>query len=405
MLAITNAKILTIANGVIEKGTLLVKDGKIEAVGTQVEIPAGAEIIDATGKTVMPGIVEAHCHLSVFDWGDDDMDGPPNGGGGLSPATTPDLDYYWAFNPRSESLKAAVRSGVTTIITGPGSGKVISGLSLVAKTAGDSREEMVMLAPAGVKMAFGENPKRNFGGRKMMPSTRMGTAALLREALVKAQNYMRKQEKAAAGDTGPDGKPVEPPPVDHKLEPLVKVLKKELKARVHAHRHDDIMTVLRIAEEFGIECTLEHASETHKIVDAVKKSGFACVVGPTYITRVKVETREKTFETPGILEQAGIKFAITTDAPVVPIEHLRTSACLAYKEGASAEATLRAITLTAAEICGVEDRLGSIEVGKDADLVVLDGCPLEVTSRVEQVYVNGVKRFDLATHREDWEKE
>jgi len=403
VLAVTNARIYTAAGEVINKGTILVENGRFKAVGADIAIPDDAEIIDAKGRAVTPGLVEAHSHLSVFGLFDmEDMEGPGGGSdkamltGGLSPATTPGLDYYWAFNPRHDSLKTALNSGVTTVLTGPGSGKIISGLNLVAKTAGKTRSDMVLKYPAGVKMAFGENPKRNFGNRKMMPSTRMGNAALLREALIKAQNYMKKREKAED----------EPASTNLHLEPLVKLLKGELVARFHAHRADDIRTIMRIADEFSFEFTLEHATETHKLLDEVVKRDPACVVGPTYGTRVKVETRDKSFATPGILERAGVsRIAITTDAPVVPIEHLRTSASLAYVEGMSEEGTLKAITLGAAEIAGVADRVGSIEVGKDADFVIMDGPPLEFTTRVEQVFVNGKREFDLSTHKEDWEKQ
>lgn len=405
MLAITNARIFTVADGIIERGTIIVRGGKIAAVGVDLPVPGDCPVVDATGLTVMPGIIEAHCHLSVFEFDAEDMDGAAAGGDAWGlPAATPELDYWYAFNPRSESLRRAVSAGVTTIMTGPGSGKIISGTNFAAKTAGDSRKQMIIKNPVGLKMAFGENPKRNYGSRQQMPSTRMGSAAVLREALVRAQNYMRRQEMAARGAVGANGKPVEVPPVDFRLEPLVKVLRRELKARVHAHRADDIMTVLRIRDEFGLDITLEHASEADHIIEEVAKRGVPCIVGPTYIARTKVETRNKTFATPGRLERAGIKVAITTDAGVVPIEYLRMSASLAYREGMSEAGAIRAITLSAAEILGIEDRVGSIEVGKDADLVLLNGHPLSLLSTVQRVYVDGILRYDRATHKEDWER-
>ncbi len=419
-LAIKDARIYTASHGVIDRGTVVAENGKITAVGANVRVPGGAKVVDASGKVVMPGIVEAHCHLSVFDFFEDDMEGGEGGGraggpdgGGLPPATTPDFDYYWAFNPRSDSLRLAYAAGVTTILTRPGSGKVISGQDIVTKTWGHSREEMVILHPAGVKMAFGENAKRNFGSRGMMPSTRMGIAALLREALTKAQNYKRRKElyakklaeyeKAVKGGKK-DAKPPEPVPSDYQLEPLVRVLNRELPARVHAHRADDIMTVLRIADEFGFELSLEHASETHKIVNEVKKRDIPCVVGPTMVSRGKVETREKTFATPGILERAGIKVAITTDASVVPIEHLRTAACLAFREGFSERGAIAGITLAAAEIARVADRVGSVDVGKDADLIIMDGHPLQIRTRVLKTFINGEEIYDRATFKEEWER-
>ncbi len=485
-LAITNGRVFPVSGPVIEKGTVLIKGSKIAAVGAaaEVDIPVGARVVDAAGKVVMPGIVEAHCHLSVFDWGEDagimddlselndgidlrglgdlgglsdrsalaggggdpedlvDREGgneSPGGRGGagdggmgmLPPATTPDWDYYYAFNPKSDQLKAAVAGGVTTILTRPGSGKVITGIDLVTKTAGKSRKDMVILHPAGVKMAFGENAKRNFGSRGMMPSTRMGIAAMLREALVKAQNYQQRWEeyekrkaefeaKMAAGGGGApggaldgapksprggaDNRPPEPPPRNFQMEALVKVLKRELPARIHAHRADDIMTVIRIGDEFGIEFSLEHATETHRILDEVKKRNIPCVVGPTYGARGKIETRGKTFATPGILEHEGIKCCITTDASVVPIEYLRTCASLAYREGMSEAGAIAAITLWSAEIAKVADRVGSLDAGKDADVVILSGHPLQVTSRVEKVFIDGREVYDVETNKEEWEK-
>ncbi len=397
MIAITDAEIYTVSEkGHLEDATLLVEDGKVKEVGTEVEIPDDAEVISAEGKVVTPGFVEAHCHLSIFSLDEEAMNGPGNGGK-LGPARTPQYDYYWAFNPYSEQLKPAHASGVTTMLTGPGSGKVITGQNLVAKSYGKSRQDMVMKSPAGVKMAFGENPKRNFGSRKQMPATRMAVAAMLREALIEAENYRKKRQKAEE-----NGKPV---PTDLEMEPLVKLLEGEIPARIHAHRADDIMTVIRIAEEFGIEHTLEHSTETHKIIDEIAARDLACVVGPTYGTSTKVETAGKTFETPAALEEAGIsRIAITTDAPVVSIEHLRTSACLAHAAGMSFDGALRAITLEAAEIAGVEERVGSLEPGKDADFVILDGSPLEITTAVKKVFLEGEEIFDSEKAKEPWEE-
>lgn len=408
MLAIANGRVLTITQGVIERGTVLVDGTKIAAVGPDLALPEGAQVVDATGKTVMPGLVEAHCHLGFMDMMDLDQNGaedrPGGGEGGLGPAVTPHFDYFYAFNPRSPQLAEAARGGVTTVLTGPGSGKVISGLNLVAKTTGKTADEMILRYPAGVKTAFGENPKRNFGSRNQMPSTRMGTAALWRGALVRARAYMAKQDRAHQVPSGQEQAP-QPPPHDLELEPLVKLLRGELVARVHAHRADDIMTVLRIADEFGIKLTLEHATEAYKIADEVARRNIPCVFGPTMVTRLKVELRDITFAGAGQLERAGIKVALTTDAPVVAVEFLRTAATLAFQEGMSEAGALAAITINAAEIAGVAERVGSLEPGKDADLVVLDGHPLSYLSRIEQVFVNGRRVYDAATYLEPWEKE
>ena len=283
MLAIINATLITASGPVIEKGTIIVAEGKIKAIGKNLTLPKEAEVIDAKGKYVMPGIVEAHCHLGVMDFGaDDDDDNNFDGDGGqgrgtFGPAVTPELMSYYAFNPRHVQLRQAVESGVTTILTRPGSGKIMSGMGMVCKTFGKSRKEMVLINPAEVKMALGENPKRNFGSRNQMPSTRMGSGALLRDAFVKARNYMQKREK------DPET------PINFQLEPLVKVLKGELRAHIHAHRADDIMMALRASDEFGFKMVLEHASEAHFILDEIVKRNISCVLGPT-LARTKVET-------------------------------------------------------------------------------------------------------------------
>jgi len=409
MLAIRGARVIPVTSPEFT-GVILIDGKKILDLGPDVRIPEGAEVVPGEGLVVTPGLIEAHSHLGFSDAAEDEFfddfaeEDLPRGGGRLGPSTTPDWDSAYALNPRNSQLKDAMRAGVTTIMTGPGSGKVISGLNLVTKTAGRSYEEMVLLSPAGLKMAFGENPKRNFGQRHMIPSTRMGTASVLRDAFVKAQNYMQRREHAREKAIK-EGKepPAEAP--NFQLEPIVKVLKRELKARIHAHRLDDIMTVLRIKDEFNIDMTLEHATEVYKLPEEIKKRNIPCVFGPTWGVPGKAETLDMTFKGARIMEEAGIKMAITTDSPVVGIEYLRLSATLAMKEGMSEKGALRAITITPAEILGVGDRVGSLEKGKDADLVVFDDHPLRYTSAVLMVFIDGVKRYDRATYREPWELE
>lgn len=398
MLAITNATLITISGPVIEQGTLILDNGKIIAIGKGLAIPSEAEVINAEGKYVMPGIVEAHCHIGVMDFDTNeednqfDADGAPNGGASFGPAVTPELMSYYTFNPRHEQVKQSLAAGVTTMLTRPGSGKIISGMGMVVKTFGKNRKEMVLLNPAEVKMALGENPKRNFGSRNMSPSTRMGSGALLRDAFIKAKAYMAKREK------DPET------PINFQMEPLVKLLKGELVAHVHAHRADDIMMALRASDEFGFKLTIEHASEAHLLLDELKKRNVPCILGPS-MTRTKVETTRKDFASAGILERAGIKVCITTDAGVVPQEYLQTCVCLSHRAGMSEAGALRAMTLTSAEIIGVADRLGSLDVGKDADVLVMNGHPLELMTQVEQVYVNGILAFDINRDKEAWEME
>lgn len=395
--ALTGATLHTVATqGVIEEGTILVRDGKISDIGRGIAIPAEARLIECRGKHITPGFVECHSHLIAHDWSEQ-MAESDAGAGALGPAITPDIDYYYNFDPHHRHLIHALRAGVTTASIRPGSGKVITGVGFVTKMKGRSRKEMVIKRPDGLKVAFGENPKRSFGSRDQMPSTRMGTAALLREALIKAQEYMRKQE-AAAQD--PEKKA---PPFNRKLEPIVSLLKGEIAARVHAHRHDDIVTVLRIADEFNFKLSIEHTTSGHLIVDELKKRDIPCVVGPTFGTRGKVEVSDRTYKTPGVLERAGLTVAITTDASVIAIDFLRTSASLSMRYGMTPEGALKAITLNPAKILGIDQRLGSLEVGKDADLVVLSGYPLELTTVVERTYVNGELGYDRSTFKEDWE--
>ncbi len=374
------------------KGTIFVQDGRIAAVGSDVEIPTGAEVVDGEGFHLAPGFVEAHSHLVAHDRSSSESDAVPKRP--LGPTATTDLDYYWLFDPQHIHLSDARKGGVTTALIRPGSGRPIDGIGFVTKTAGTSRRDMLMKRPDGVKMALGENPKRAFGQRRgEFPSTRMGTASVIREALVKAENYQQKRARK------PEDTPEEPG-----LNLLVRLLEGELSARVHAHRADDIVTAIRLADEFGFNLTIEHATDGHKIAGTISEHNVPCVVGPSFTARGKMEVKDRTFATANILNDAGVKVAITTDAGVVFIEYLRICAALAVRAGMSRTAALKAITLNAAEICGVAHRVGSLEVGKDADFVLLNGPPLDLTSRVEFTYLQGRKVYDVNTFEEEWEK-
>lgn len=380
MKAIVNGKVYTMAGDVIETGTVLIEDGKITAVGADIEVPAGAEVIDATGKIVTPGIIDAHTHLGIgeesYGWEGRDYNEASN-------PVTPQLRAIDAINPEDEGFKDAIKGGITTVMTGPGSANVLGGENLVLKTYGQTVDEMIVVNPCGIKGAFGENPKRFYGTRGLpqAPVTRMATAYLMREALVKAQNYLNKVEQAEK-----DGKPVER---DLVQESVARLLKKEIPLRAHAHRHDDIMTILRIAKEFDINVTLEHCTEGHKIADYIADAGVPAVVGPSLTARSKVELKDKTFKTPWVLTQAGVKVALMTDHPVIPVQYLPICAGLAVREGLPEMEAMKAITINAAEILGVADRVGSLEAGKDADVVIFNGHPLETMSRVEKVLING----------------
>jgi imidazolonepropionase-like amidohydrolase len=383
LLAIKGGKIFTITKGVIEKGTILIDDGKIVKVGARVKVPEGAEVIDATGKVVMPGLVEAHCHIGIWEekigWAGSD------GNEATDPATPQvrALDGIKA-NADEGGLEAALKTGVTTAQILPGSANVIGGTGVVVKTAPKVvTDEMIIRSPSGMKIAFGENPKRVNGvDQKKMPSTRMGVAGVLREWLQKARNYMEKKERFKDD-------PEKMPEVDLKLEALLPVLKGEIPLRAHAHRADDVATAVRIAEEFGVKMSWEHATEGHRIAKWIAEKGVPAVWGPSMTSRGKWEMRELSFDTPKVLYDAGVKFAIQTDATGSNIAFLPLCAGMAVKHGLPYEAALKAITITPAEIIGVADRVGSIEEGKDADFRILDGDPLELRTKVRMVLIDG----------------
>jgi imidazolonepropionase-like amidohydrolase len=403
MIAITNGKVMTITQGTFERGTVLVEGGRIVAVGEQIEIPDDAEVVDASGKVVMPGLIDAHCHIGIFP---DGVGWEYSDGNEMTDPITPHLRALDAVHPEDPAFKELVAAGVTTVLTGPGSGNLIGGQWVCLKTAPrPSVEQMVLLEPAGMKMALGENPKRVYGEQKKAPSTRMGNAANLRAALVDAQNYLDKwgryederaeyEAKVEAGDE--DAEPPKPPERDLKLEALGKVLRREMKARIHAHRADDMLTAVRIAEEFDLDLTLEHATEGYKIADILAAKGIPVTAGPILFSRVKYELKEMTPKNPGIMARAGVKVAIQTDETSA-VKYLTINAALAVREGMPEEEVLKAITANAAEIIGVADRVGSLEVGKDADVVVFSGHPLDYRTVAELVLVDGQVAYRAQT--------
>ncbi|NLY46251.1 MAG: amidohydrolase [Tissierella sp.] len=366
MLHIKNGFIYTMSDEIIENGSILIKDGKIAAVGKDLEIPSGAEVIDAEGRMITPGFIDAHCHLGMWE---DSIGFEGSDGNEMVDPLTPQLRGIDAINPMDITFREAYEGGVTTAVTGPGSANVIGGTFLAIKTYGHRVDDMVIKDPIAMKVAFGENPKRVYNSQKKSPITRMATAALLRETLYKAKTYMEKMESLEDESKKPD--------YDMKMEALVPVLKKEIPLKAHAHRADDIFTALRIAKEFDLDITLEHCTDGHLIADDLAKEGKPAVVGPTFGDRSKYELKNKTFDTPRVLYEAGVKIAINTDSPVIPLQHLSLCAGLAHKAGLPLIEALKAITINPAEIVGIDHRVGSIEVGKDADIVLFDGNPIK----------------------------
>lgn len=382
--AITNAFVLTASDGtktpqVIEGGTVVMSGGKITAVGKDVPIPQDARVIDAAGMVVTPGFIDSHCHIGVAE------DGAGWAGADGNESTDPitaEVRALDGINPMDIAFRDAIAGGITCVQVDPGSANIIGGETLVMKTWGSPVvEDLVLKRPSGLKAALGENPKRNYGAQRKSPATRMGNAAVLRKALWAAKDYMRKKEAAEDPDKTPE--------VNMRHESVARVLRKEIPLRVHVHRADDIMTAIRIAKEFDIDISLEHFTEGDKVVDRVAPLGIPVTMGPSLTSKSKLEVKDIGFAAPVAVMKAGMKMAIITDHPVLPIQYLRICAGLAVREGMDDNDALLAITRYAAEIAGVGDRVGSLEAGKDADVVVWSGCPFEYDTKARHIFIDG----------------
>lgn len=381
MLLLKNGNVMTMA-GPAFVGDVAIENGKIAAVGQSLSY-SDAEVRDVTGMTVMPGIVDPHCHIGMWE---DAMGFEGADGNECTNPITPELRAIDAINPYDRCFEEAAAGGVTTCVTGPGSANVIGGQFVAIKTYGDSVEDMVLRFPVAVKAAFGENPKRVYNGKNQTPSTRMATAALMRKALIEAQEYNEKLERGKAD-------PEKMPERNLGKEILARVIRRELPMKIHAHRADDILTAIRICREFKLRYTLDHCTEGYLITDKLKEAlGEDCegiIVGPLLTDRSKIELKNLSFKAPKVLEQAGIEYAMMTDHPVTPEQYLPICTAVAVREGASEEGALKAITINAAKITGIADRVGSIEVGKDADIAVFSGHPFDFRSRCVLTLVNG----------------
>uniref|UniRef100_UPI0040562F84 amidohydrolase n=1 Tax=Acetatifactor sp. TaxID=1872090 RepID=UPI0040562F84 len=384
---IVGGRIITMTGVDYPEGVIRIKNGKITEIGSVQEIaiePQEQEPI-LTVKTgfIMPGIIEAHCHMGITEEkkgmeGDDCNE--------IVEPVTPYLRAIDAINSMDAAFDDAVKAGITAAMIGPGSSNVVGGQFALVKTKGRRIDDLIVKAPAAMKVAFGENPKVNYSGQNKSPSTRMAIAAMLRKELTEAVQYLAEKEQAE--QNGESFK------TDFTKECWIPVLKKEIPLKAHVHRVDDIFTAIRIAEEFQLRMTLDHCSEGHLIAEDLAKAGFPAIVGPDLTSRNKIEVQNMDFKTAGILNEAGVLLAITTDHPVSQIQYLPLCAGLAVKAGLPLEEGLKAITLYPARICGVEDRMGSLEVGKDADIAIFDGNPMEVFTRTLYTIIDGKIVYD-----------
>ena len=364
-------------------GDVLIENGKISAIGAGLEVPTEAQVVDVSGMYVYPGLVEAHGHIGLDGWavgyeGEDYNES--------NDPVTPHLRAIDGINPFDESLRDAVRGGVTTLCTGPGSSNVLGGTFAAFKPVGRCIDDMCLLPQAAMKCAFGENPKRCYKDKRI--SSRMNTAALLRETLFRAREYMAKLD--AAGND-----PSKKPAFDIKLQAMLPVLRREIPLKAHAHQANDILTAIRIAREFDVKLTLEHVTDGALIVEELVRVDVPLAVGPSFGQPIKIELRHKSWQTPAILNAAGCRVSIITDSPVTQQSHLRFCAAMAIENGMPPFDALRAITVNPAHHIGVGDRVGSLEVGKDADIVLASGSLFALQTRILATYIDGNRVFSL----------
>ncbi len=384
--AIVGGHVVPVTGPPIENGIVLVTDGTIAAVGAGLAVPDGVPVIDAAGSWVLPGFIDAHAHVGVHEeaqgWAGQDTNE-------MTDPVTAQVRALDAINPADLGFRDAISGGVLAVNVNPGSGNPIGGQTVALKCWGRTVDEMVLRQPSGLKSALGENPKRTYGNMDKTPSTRLGTAAVIRGAFVDAANYLARIE---AEERKPEA---ERRPVDRdlKLEALGRVLRREIPWRQHCHRADDIATAMRIAEEFGYDLVIDHGTEAHLLADLIAARDIPVIIGPLMTSRSKVELRNRSLRNPGLLAQAGVTISITTDHPVVPIHFLIHQATLSVKHGLDRETALRALTINPARVAGIDTRLGSIEAGKDADLTIWSGDPLDVFSRVERALINGTEIY------------
>lgn len=376
---IKNAKIYTMSGDVFENGSVLFDD-KILYVGEESNFEAD-EVIDVNGKIVMPGLIDAHCHVGMFE---DSLGFEGDDGNEDSDPITPHLRAIDGINPFDRGFSEAREAGVTTVVTGPGSANPVGGQFAAVKTAGICIDDMIVKSPAAMKFALGENPKCVYNEKDEAPVTRMGTMALIRELLIKSQNYMQQLDEWEDDSDNNDK-----PEFDMKLEAMIPVLKKEIPVKIHAHRADDICSALRLKKEFDIDVTIEHCSDGDAVSSVLEREKVPVMLGPTLSDRSKPELKNLTFATYKNLSDRGIDVAIITDHPEITIGNLPLCAVMAVKHGMDEKKALEAVTITAAKNCRIEDRVGSLETGKDADIAVFTDLPTRFDSECEMVFIDG----------------
>ena len=379
MLFIKNGTINTITNGIIN-GDILIENGKIIEIGNNIVVPLDAEVIDAQGNLVLPGFIDAHTHLGLWE---DGMGFEGADGNEETDPITPHLNPIDGINPMDRSFEEARNGGITSVCSTPGSANVMGGQCIAIKTFGRRIDKMVIKNPVASKIAFGENPKSCYGQEDKAPQTRMAIAAMMRETLKEAEEYLDALLLHEEDDEN------EKPDYDMKMESLLPVLRRDIPFKVHAHRADDIFTAIRIGKEFNLKLTLDHCTEGHLIVEDLVEEGYPVVVGPSLSERSKIELRNLTFDTAGILSNAGVDVCLMTDHPVIPVHYLPICAGIAVKHGMREDKALESITINPAKVLGISDRVGSIEIGKDADIVIWDNNPLEIQSNVLYTIIDG----------------
>ena len=370
MLLIKNGLLFTMTDDEPLRADVLCRDGAIAEISRSIAPTADMEVIDANGMNIYPGFIDAHSHIGIAQERVTPINDASNEG---TNPVTPCMRAIDAINPMDSAFHNAIAAGVTAVMAGPGSANPIGGQFAFIKTHGRCVEDMLVMAPSAIKIAFGENPMSNYGLNGNMPATRMGIASLIREELFLARQYFENDggEKMFG------------------MECYRELFEKKIPLKAHVHRTDDILTAIRIAKEFDLDLTLDHCTEGHLIAEKIAESGFPAIVGPSLASRTKDEVSLSDFKTAGVLQKAGVRVAITTDHPVSRIQYLPLCAALAAKEGLGEMNALRAITLDAAKICRVDSRLGSLAVGKDADMAIFDGSPFDIFSKLRLCIIDG----------------